>query len=187
VYPLARGTAPLLAVLAGIILLGERLSPIALGGVVLLLAGIWAVRRPAPAGAGTIPALLTGVCIAAYSTVDAAGVQLTAPWLYGYLESLLTAALLALWVGVVHGTASDQPPPTWKLSALVGSMMTFAYLLVLFAFRIAPLAVVSPLRESAIVLVTIWGAWRLRERDGLWLRLAGASIIVLGVGLLATT
>jgi hypothetical protein len=44
---------------------------------------------------------------------------------------------------------------------------------------------VAPLRESAIVLVTGWGIWRLKERQGLWLRLGGATSIVLGMILLA--
>ena len=50
VYPIARGTAPLLAVLVGLLLLGERLQPAGGLGVLALLAGIWAVRRPATAG-----------------------------------------------------------------------------------------------------------------------------------------
>jgi drug/metabolite transporter (DMT)-like permease len=63
--------------------------------------------------------------------------------------------------------------------------MTAAYLMVLGAFRLAPLTLVAPARESAIVLVTGWGVWRLRERTGAWLRLVGALMIVAGVALVA--
>jgi drug/metabolite transporter (DMT)-like permease len=186
VYPLARGTAPLLAVGAGLVVLRERLTPVELLGVALLLGGIWCVRRPTPAGEATLPALLTGVCIASYSAVDAAGVHLTAPWLYGWLLSVATAIALAAWTAFLPGqSATEEAPPSWRLAALVGSLMMLTYFLVLFAFRLAPLAIVSPVRESAIVLVTIWGVWKLREREGIWLRLIGASVIVVGVGLLA--
>src|SRR5712671_6818346 len=60
VYPIARGTAPLLAVLVGLILLGERLHATAAVGVVCLIIGIWTVRRPANAGSALTLALLTG-------------------------------------------------------------------------------------------------------------------------------
>ena len=76
VYPIARGTAPLLAVGIGLLLLGERLPVAAVVGVVCLLLGIWAVQRPSPAGAALVPALMTGVLIAAYSSLDRIGVRL---------------------------------------------------------------------------------------------------------------
>lgn len=62
--------------------------------------------------------------------------------------------------------------------------MTAAYFPVLFALSIAPLAIIAPLRESAIVLVTAWGIWRLQERRGAWLRVGGALAIVGGIVLL---
>ena len=82
VYPIARGTAPLLAVLVGLLLLGERLHAIALLGVVALLGGIWAIRRPAAAGSALWPALLTGVMIAAYTlSPRCGGISLIHPML----------------------------------------------------------------------------------------------------------
>jgi drug/metabolite transporter (DMT)-like permease len=59
------------------------------------------------------------------------------------------------------------------------------YFMVLLALRLAPLTIVAPLRESAIVLVTGWGIWRLKEREGAWLKLGGAAGIVAGVVLVA--
>src|SRR2546422_4369671 len=90
VYPLARGSAPLLAVAVGILALGEQLLPLALAGVACLLAGILLVARPwqalQRAGAaqrGAIGfALATGASIAAYSAIDRLGVRATEPWLY---------------------------------------------------------------------------------------------------------
>lgn len=184
VYPLARGTAPLLAVAVGLTVLRERVSVVALAGVVCLLAGVWAVHRPASAGPATLPALLTAVCIAAYSAVDRVGVRLGPLWLYGWALWLWVAILLAAWVAVRERGLTWRRED-WRRGVAIGVPMTAAYLMVLGAFRIAPLTLVAPLRESAIVLVTGWGVWRLRERTGAWLRLAGAVTILAGVALVA--
>ena len=184
VYPIARGTAPLLAVLVGLLLLRERIHSEALIGILLLLGGIWAVRRPSPAGSALVPALLTGVVIAAYSSIDRIGVRLGPPWLYGWLLWFFAASFLQLYARIarVAGAAFSREPRT---SVVVGVLMTTAYFMILFALSAAPLAVVAPLRESAIVLVSVWGIWRLRERRGAWLRFGGAIAILAGVGLLA--
>lgn len=182
VYPIARGTAPLLAVLVGLLVLRERVGGWALGGVLLLLAGIWLIRRPTPASAAVVPALITGVLIAAYSSVDRVGVRLTSPWLYGWFLWLFEALLLLGYTRVrrvARASLSVEP----GRSLFVGALMTATYFMILFALSVAPLAIVAPLRESAIVLVTAWGIWRLRERRGAWLRLGGAVAIVGGIAL----
>jgi drug/metabolite transporter (DMT)-like permease len=197
VYPLARGTAPLLTVPVGLLILGERLSTVELLGVGLMLAGIWAVRRPVTAGPAVLPAVLTGVSIATYSSIDRVGVRLGPPWLYGWALGAMTAVLLAVWVWLggwqgirqrATGTRSpsDAPAPEldWPRAMLVGVLMLLSWLLVLFAYSQAPLTIVSPLRESAIVLVTGWGIWRLKEREGALVRLSGASVIVVGAALI---
>lgn len=101
VYPIARGSAPLLAVAAGLGVLGERLTAGQMAGVALLLLGILAVTLPQTSGRATVPALLTGVSIAAYSAVDRVGVRLSTPWLYGWLLIVLLAIglLITMWVG----------------------------------------------------------------------------------------
>jgi drug/metabolite transporter (DMT)-like permease len=183
VYPIARGTAPLLAVLVGLLLLGERLHAIAAVGVVALLGGIWVVRRPAAAGSALWPALLTGVMIAAYTSLDRIGVRLGSPWIYGWLLWLFGAIFLIVYTAVrrVPGSRLTDEP---IVSVVIGVLMTAAYFMILFALSVAPLAIIAPLRESAIVLVTAWGIWRLGERRGAWLRVAGALAIVAGIALL---
>ena len=186
VYPIARGTAPILAVLVGVLLLGERLHATAVAGVIALLIGIWAVRRPTTAGSALGPALLTGVMIAAYTSLDRVGVRLGPPWLYGWLLWVFAAIFLVAFTTVrrVPGSRLREEP---ELSLVVGMLMTAAYFMILFALSVAPLAIIAPLRESAIVLVTAWGIWRLGERRGAWLRVAGALAIVAGIALLTLT
>jgi len=183
VYPIARGTAPLLAIAVGLVLLGERIHLVAFGGIVLLLVGMWAVRRPSNAGSALGPALLTGVLIAAYSSLDRIGVRLGPPWLYGWLLWFF-AAIFLLTFTRIRRVAEARFTDELGASLGVGVLMTAAYFMILFALSIAPLAIVAPLRESAIVLVTAWGIWRLGERRGAWIRMAGALAIVGGIALL---
>jgi drug/metabolite transporter (DMT)-like permease len=198
VYPIARGSAPVLSVFAGLALLGERLAPGQLAGVALLLIGILAVTLPQTSGRATVPALLTGVSIAAYSAVDRVGVRLSTPWLYGWLLITLLALGLAasMWIGTKleqsrgqlrdeREAGLDRQPLTWRQAALIGIFMWGGYLLVLLALNIAPLSVVAPVRETAVVAVAVWGIWKLRERKGAPLKLFGATATLLGVVLLA--
>ena len=217
VYPLARGSAPLLAVLVGILLLGERLAPGALLGVASLLVGILLVARPwralQAAGAehrGAIGfALATGASIAAYSAVDRLGVRLTEPWLYGAILAVIATTFLAITVVVGRrmgwlapapvvaslGDASPEPAGRGRAAsfgrdAVAGVLALGAYLLVLIAYSIAPLATVAPLRESGIVLAAAWGALRLGETTGrreAVVRILAASLVVIGAILLATS
>jgi drug/metabolite transporter (DMT)-like permease len=179
VYPTARGTAPLLAVLVGLFVLGERPRALALVGLACLLGGLWLVRPPLRPGSALVPALVTGVMIAAYTAVDRVGVRLGPPWLYGYLLWLFTAMFLTFVTRFRKPLAGGLPE--WPRALQIGALMTAAYFLILYALSQAPLSLVSPLRESAIVLVTAWGVFRLRETKGATLRLLGAIVIMVGV------
>lgn len=215
VYPLARGSAPLLAVVVGIVLLQERLAPLALVGVGCLLAGILLVARPwqafRAAGAahrGAIGfALATGASIAAYSAVDRLGVRETEPWIYGSILAVVATILTA--TAVIGGRrlgllapVPDQAPAGMSGSAagtgarfgglardaVAGVLSLGAYLLVLLAYSFAPLATVAPLRESGIVLAAAWGVIRLKEAAGrrdAGTTIAAAGLVVLGAVLLA--
>jgi drug/metabolite transporter (DMT)-like permease len=195
VYPLARGSAPLLAVVVGIVLLQERLAPLALVGVGCLLVGILLVARPwqafRAAGAahrGAIGfALATGASIAAYSAVDRLGVRETEPWIYGSILAVVASILTATAViggrrlGLLAPMPAPAPAPAegdlaeaatgarfggLARDAVAGVLSLGAYLLVLLAYSFAPLATVAPLRESGIVLAAAWGAIRLKESAG---------------------
>ena len=190
VYPIARGSAPLMSVTVGLFVLGERLSNPQLAGVVLLLAGIVAVSVSQARGRATLPALLTGVAIAAYTTVDRVGVRLATPWLYAWLLFALMAIELPLsmWIasrlGGFRATVAAEPP-SWGQSSVIGLFFWAGYFLVLWALSLAPLAVVAPVREVAIVAVALWGVWRLHESRRASLKVAGALATLAGVALLA--
>jgi drug/metabolite transporter (DMT)-like permease len=195
VYPIARGTAPLLAVIAGLGLLHERLSALQLAGVGLLLLGILAVTLSQATGRATVPALLTGVAIAAYTAIDRVGVRLTTPWIYGWLLIVFMSVGLAgsKWVASRlaarrHPLQSGPVAPAAigpSQAVLIGVFMWSGYLLVLWALSLAPLSVVAPVRETSVVGVAIWGVWRLRERGAIPLKLAGTMATLAGVVMVA--
>lgn len=122
VYPLARGSAPLIAVAVGILLLQEQLAPLAFVGVGCLLVGILLVSRPwqafRAAGAehrGAIGfALATGASIAAYSAVDRVGVRETEPWIYGSILAVVSTILTTTAVvgGRRLGLLAPAPTPS---------------------------------------------------------------------------
>lgn len=178
VYPIARGTAPLLAVAAGILLLGERLHPVAWLGIGLVLAGIWLARGASGSGAAAGYALLAGVTIAGYSTIDRLGVLAAPPWLYGWVLWLLTTVFLRLGLLVRGGAA---PSERSSRDAVIGVLMLGTWLMVLFALTLAPLVAVAPIREAAMVLAAGWGVLRLGERTRVTMRVAGALAIAIGV------
>jgi drug/metabolite transporter (DMT)-like permease len=189
VYPIARGSAPLLSVVIGLFVLGERLSYPQLAGVVLLLGGIVAVSVSQARGRATLPALMTGVAIAAYTTVDRVGVRMATPWLYAWLLFTLMAIELPLSIWLASRLGRSAPAatglPTWRQSAVIGAFFWAGYFLVLWALSLAPLAIVAPVREVAIVAVAIWGVWRLHESRRASLKVAGALATLGGVALLA--
>jgi drug/metabolite transporter (DMT)-like permease len=192
VYPIARGSAPLLAVAIGVVVLGERLAPIGWLGVACLLVGVLLVSRPwRSIRKGRLDgavgfALLTGVMIATYSAVDRVGVRLMSPVLYAVILFTVATMLLGLWLAVVsRGAPASQV--SWARSAAAGLMATLAYILVLVALSVAPLVIVAPLRESAIVIVSGWGAIRMAEASGradVARRIGAAALVVVGIALL---
>jgi drug/metabolite transporter (DMT)-like permease len=154
-----------------------------------LVTGILAVTLSQASGRATLPALLTGVAIAAYTSVDRVGVRLAAPWLYGWLlVTLLAVGLVVVrWLGSrLDRRGPVRPDPiSWRRAIVIGAFTWGAYLLVLTALSIAPLAIVAPVRETAIVAVAVWGVWKLGERKGARLKLSGAFATLVGVALLA--
>jgi drug/metabolite transporter (DMT)-like permease len=201
VYPIARGTAPLILVAVGVGLLGERLGTAGWIGVACLIGGFLALQRPwvalrsalmgrrRPGGPGPIAfAVATGVAIAAYTTVDRVGTRLIDPVPYAALIWLSGSILLAAGA-VVAGRVEGWRDPDVARPAAVGGLLTLgAYLLVLFALSVAPLTAVAPLRESATVVAAAWGAVRMGEavsRRDATRRIVASAVIVAGAILLA--
>lgn len=203
VYPIARGTAPLLAVAIGVGLLGERLGFGGSVGVVALLAGFLLLQRPWRAFAASrrgasarglldsaIPfALATGVTIATYSAIDRVGTRLIDPVPYAAILWLTCVVMLVLWVTLAAGGDLFRHGRADARRAAVGGWLTLgAYLCILVALSVAPLSGVAPLRESAAVFAAAWGSIRMGEaadRGEIGRRVGASALIVGGAILLA--
>ena len=175
VYPIARGSAPVFAVIAGLAFLGQRLTPTATVGVALIIAGVWLVRPPTSRSRSFVLALATGLAIASYTTVDQVGVAHGPFWLYSWALFVATALLLFPFRG--RGAVPAALP--------VGALSLGAYTLVLAALSLAPIVLVAPLRETGVVLVALWGVLRLGERERAAWRIGGAIVVLAGIAVLA--
>ena len=192
VYPLARGTGPLLATVAAIALLGERPGAVALAGAAVIVVAVLSLgARPAAlreraAMQGAAFALMTGVVIAGYTLWDkhAVGTLDASPILYLWGAIVCEVILLAPVVARRSGWAKRVWGDARRQVVGVAVLGPAAYVLVLFALAVAPVSLVAPARESSILIGTALGAGVLAEGDARR-RLVSAAAIVLGVLLLA--
>jgi len=172
VYPVARGTAPLLVAVGAPALLGERLSAVGMLGIFLVGGGVACVGLSARRSPGTTRglawALATAGTIAGYSMTDKVGVARAHPLAYvivllGFTGVILTPYVLwrcdarhvgALWRRV------------WPSAVLGGLLSLLAYLLVLTAMQLTQVSYVAALRETSVVFAAVLGARMLREPYG---------------------
>jgi drug/metabolite transporter (DMT)-like permease len=191
VYPLARGTGPLGATIGAIVVLGERPSPLALAGAGLIIVAVLGLggdpRRLAGSSRSAAGfALLTGALIAVYTLWDAHGVTALGapPVLYFWVAALVQGALLAPLARRRPGEARrawrEHRPEVLSVAVL----SPLAYVLVLFALRLAPVFYVAPAREASIVVAAALGTRLLGEGDARR-RMVAASAIVVGIAALA--
>jgi drug/metabolite transporter (DMT)-like permease len=197
VYPLARGTGPLLASFAAIALFGERPGPLAISGILLIGGGVFVLAwepgadqtsptRKRARRLGVAYGLLTGAFIAAYTLWDKQAVSGLAlsPILYYWAALAVEAALLS--PAALRRT--DEVRAAWRsyrLEALgVAVLSPLSYLLVLTALVFAPVSHVAPAREVGILIGTALGGGLLEE-GGMPRRLVAAGAIVAGIVALA--
>ena len=194
VYPIARGSAPLLAVAIGLVVLGERLGVTGWLGVALSIAGFLVLQQPwrALRGHGTHDpsiafALATGVTIATYTAIDRVGTRLIEPLTYAAILWLTASLALVVWIRLVAGGGILTDGRDENRRSAVGGWLTLgAYLLILTALSVAPLSGVAPLRESAAVFAAAWGSVRLGEAATRveTVRRVGASVLIVGGAIL---
>ena len=188
VYPLARGTGPLLSSLAAIIFLGERPSLIAIAGALLIIGGVIMLTgniarlRQGDSRDAIGYALITGLFIAAYTLWDKQAVSHFAimPMVLEWGANVGRAILLTPFaVGYSEETIIEWREHKWEAIA-VAILIPLSYILVLTAMSFTPVSYVAPAREISILIGTVLGARLLAEGDGRR-RLLAASAMVLGV------
>jgi drug/metabolite transporter (DMT)-like permease len=195
VYPVARGTGPLLASAMAVLVLGEALTPMGLVGVVSVCGGIFLVaggltlwRRAGDATqreralAGVRWGLATGALISLYTVIDGYAVKVLAlgPVVFDYVCNVLRAAWLA--PGALRDRAALRVAlrAQWRYAFVVAAISPLAYMLVLYAMKLAPLSHVASARELSMLFAAVMGGRLLGEGDR-GARLLGAAFMAGGV------
>lgn len=173
VYPIARGTAPLLIAVVSIAFLGVSLGRLELLAVATIAVGILSLALVRRGDGSTNPraarsALATGCFIAAYSLVDGWGARASGSaigyWAWSALgnAALFTAITARLRPDVLRRAA--WTPRSVGAALFGGTASWVAYALVIWAFTQAPIALVSALRETSVVFALLIGTVVMRER-----------------------
>jgi drug/metabolite transporter (DMT)-like permease len=191
VYPIARGSGPLLSFVGATVLLGERPTLLSGLGLVLIVAGILLVagltREPHRAPkAGIFFGLLTGLFIAGYTVNDGWAVKSLAlsPFIIDFTGNLLRVVALTPLALTDLPEVKREAREYARPATVVAVLGPLGYILVLFAMRLAPISHIAPARELSTLVGTYFGSRLLREK-AVPARLAGAACIVIGVVSLA--
>ena len=195
VYPLARGSGPLLSSMVAIFFLGEQISALGLlgilgvvGGVFLIAGGpgLWKAaqdpQQQARVRTGIFYGGITGLFIASYTVVDgyAVKVALMSPILVDYFGNLVRLVFLTPTLLRDRPTVCALWLQQRRYALIVGIFSPVSYVLVLYALQVAPLSHVAPAREVSMLFAALLGGHLLGEKDR-GLRIAGAALIAAGV------
>ncbi|WP_018000412.1 DMT family transporter [Paracoccus sp. N5] len=197
VYPVARGTGPMLSSIGAFLILGETPTGMGLLGLALVVAGILLIATQGKLAAFTRPGgqagvrwgVTTGGLIASYTVVDAYAVKALgiAPVVLDWFTNLLRIFLLLPLVLADRRRAVAAMRGHWRTAIGVGVLQPLSYILVLAALTGgAPLSLVAPMREMSMMVGALMGMLILREAVGPW-RLAGCGVLVAGVILLSSS
>lgn len=192
VYPLSRGTAPILILLWSLLFLKESPTVGGVVGIGVIVAGIYLIQLPrfgawreswqALGGPAARWALIAGLCISLYTTLDKAGVGYLAPLFYTYLH--MAVLLVCLTPGTLRAAGLSGLVEEWRSSRLItvgaGLASISAYGIVLYAMKMGlPASYAGALREISVVFGAIIGIVLLKEQ-GTRIRILGASLIAAG-------
>jgi drug/metabolite transporter (DMT)-like permease len=194
VYPIARGVGPLLAVIGAVILLGERPSLFAVGGMLLISAGIIILTSGSSNSQhksvrlGVIYGLLTAVAIGAYTLQDkqVVGFYLVPPLVLTWVSNLVQTAMLAPYAARHWDRVKFNWQEHKREAFSVGILDSLSYILFLIALSSGQVAQISPLRQTSILIGAFLGTRLLAEEAGRR-RIAAAVVMMVGVIALAAS
>jgi drug/metabolite transporter (DMT)-like permease len=199
VYPVARGSGPLLSSGVAVVVFGEQLSAYGVLGIVGVVIGVFLVAggpsllrtahdplRRERIKTGIFWGAITGMLIASYTILDAWAVKvlLISPILFDYWCNVMRMPYSAISVLRNLPEAKRLWAQQWKYAAIVGIFSPIGYVLVLYAAKIAPVSHVAPAREVSMLFAALIGGQLLGESDR-GLRILGACCIAMGVMALA--
>ena len=188
VYPIARGSAPLMTTAVTTVIVGEILSPVGWFGIVLLVVGVLLLSARGGRELAEIDrrgigfALFTALTISAYSVIDGIGARLSANpnayslWLFaGIAVVMLPYAIYRGGIGVVPAMRRF-----WRRGLAGGALQVLSYGIAIWAMTAAPIAVVAALRETSVLFGAVIAVVLLKEPLRA-VRVGAACLIVCGL------
>lgn len=187
VYPIARGVAPILVTFGALVFAGEQVSQFALIGILCLAVGVMTLTFDGGKISKINPkaiifAVATGICIASYTVVDGLGVR-QAGSILGF----------AVWLTIGDGLLTFLIALVWKrreiamvmknnalLGLAGGTMQVGAYWIIVYALAVAPMGMVSGLRETSVLFAALISTFLLKEGFGVW-RFVSACLVTFGL------
>ena len=195
VYPLARGSGPLLSSMVAIVFLGEQISALGLAGILGVVCGVFLIAggpglwkaahdplQQARVRTGIFYGASTGLFIASYTVIDgyAVKVALISPILVDYVGNLLRLVFLLPTLLRDRTVVAQMWRKQRRYALIVGIFSPVSYVLVLYAMQVAPLSHVAPAREVSMLFAALLGGHLLGEKDR-GPRILGAALIAMGV------
>ncbi len=195
VYPLARGSGPLLSSMVAIVFLGEQISALGLAGILGVVCGVFLIAggpdlwkaahdplQQARVRTGIFYGASTGLFIASYTVIDgyAVKVALMSPILVDYVGNLLRLVFLLPTLMRERPVVAQMWRKQRRYALIVGIFSPVSYVLVLYAMQVAPLSHVAPAREVSMLFAALLGGHLLGEKDR-GPRILGAVLIAMGV------
>lgn len=195
VYPLARGSGPLLSSMIAIVFLGEQISALGLAGILGVVCGVFLIAggpglwkaahdplQQARVRTGIFYGASTGLFIASYTVIDgyAVKVALMSPILVDYVGNLLRLVFLLPTLMRERPVVAQMWRKQRRYALIVGIFSPVSYVLVLYAMQVAPLSHVAPAREVSMLFAALLGGHLLGEKDR-GPRILGAVLIAMGV------
>jgi drug/metabolite transporter (DMT)-like permease len=195
VYPVARGSGPLLSSVGALLLMGEHMSVLSGIGALLVVAGVFLIAggpglwreahdpsKRERVKRGLLWGAITGGFIAGYTVIDgyAVKVLLISPILVDYVGNVLRVPVMLPFALRDPSGFMQAFRQQWKAAVVIATLGPLSYIMVLYAVRLAPLSHVAPAREVSMLFAALLGGQLLGEGDRV-VRLVGAACIALGV------
>ena len=189
IYPIARGISPVIVTFFAFFWIDERLSWVEMSGVLLISSGILFLGLRSLSNEKSITALVfaltTGMLIAAYSVTDGFGVRLTENPLSYIVWLFIAEGFVVFYIfGRFRLRLLKSSLSEILLGFFAGVVSTVAYGLALYAKSLAPLGIVTALRETSVIIATLIGVLWFKEKP-IGYRLGAASIVFCGIIFLA--
>ena len=186
VYPIARGAAPMMVALIGLLILSDPVTPMQYIGIFLIGVGIMTMARGIFTGAEAtklLPlALASALCTATYSILDRVGARLSLStsaftgWMF-FLDGIFFSTVALFWKGK---DSFKVPRKVWISGSVAGALSLASYWIVIWAMTQAPIQLVTALRETSVLFATLIGIiWLKEKRDRS--KLAAAALILAGL------